>query len=93
VSDVKPGDLLIGVNHPFKAVNLYRVVGFDTKRGLALDPLADECVRAIFYVVYVNPDGSVYPSSVQEMRGKLVTQAVWGHDLWEAHEWFKAVRA
>ncbi len=106
VSDVRPGDLLIGVHHvgtrqvvghgaftaSFGTVNLYRVVGFKTERGIALDPLADKINRDIFYVVYVCPDGSVYPSDVREMCGELVTQAVWDFDLHGNEEWFKAVR-
>ena len=71
---VKPGDVLIGVNHQFKAENLYLVIPLPHPQSSHDDQG--------FYVRYVQPDLTLTLTDSQP-------QWIWGFQ-WEQDEWFKA---
>jgi hypothetical protein len=72
---VKPGDVLIGVNHQFKAENLYLVISSPHPQS----PQHDQG----FYVRYVQPDLTPTPTDFQPLW-------IWGFQL-EEDEWFQAM--
>lgn len=80
VSDVKPGDVLIGVSHQFKAENLYRV----------MEERNDFMAGQGFNVKYVTPD------LTHDLPDGQTLQWVWHHELGAddkatGHNWFRAV--